>query len=99
MFVGYVTLEGTLYFPVLTDSSSVPTDADAAPTWIAYEADLTSQLTSGTSTKISGLDGVYVGGVACTANNGFAAGQLYTVLASYAISSSARKQSFTFMVV
>lgn len=98
MFVGYVTLEATLYFPVLTDDASVPEDADAAPTWIAYSVNIASALTNGTTADLSGVDGAYIASIACTAANGFAAGNLYTVLVSYAMGASARRQSFTFMV-
>ena len=98
MFMGFVNLEGTLYFPVLTDASSVPTDSDSAPTWIAYSQDISSALVNGTATTIAGVDGAYYISIDCTAANGFAAGGKFSVLVSYAMSASNRRQSFTFVV-
>ena len=99
MFMGFVNLESTLYFPVLTDVASVPTNADAAPTWILYSTNISTALTNGTVAALSGVTGAYIATIACTAANGLAVGGLYTVLVSYAVSAgSQRRQSFTFAV-
>ncbi len=99
-FVGFIPLEQTLHFPVLTvNGSDVPTDSDAVPSWIAYSTDMSNSLLTGNSVDISGVDGAYRISIACTTANGFAVGNVYTVLVSYAMTSSARRQSFTFMVI
>lgn len=101
-YVGPVELAGTLVFLIETvNGSSVPTDADAAPTYDIYDADPTDSklVTSGTSTTLSSVTGAYYVSETITTAKGFAAGGSYVVVGSWAISSSSRQQSYRFTVV
>jgi hypothetical protein len=101
-FAGFVTLEDTVQIPVLTESTaSVPTDADATPTYTIYHPSTGDELASGTVTNpgdVASVTGAYILSHAITSDAGFAAGKTYTVLVSYQISASQRRQWFTFTV-
>ena len=93
-------LEGTLVFPFITvNTSDVPTAADATPTYKVYAADLQTTLVSSTNASaLSGETGGYYVSQSITAAGGFESGKTYAVLVTYAISSAARRQTFTFTV-
>jgi hypothetical protein len=99
-YVGPVTLEGTLVFPVISrNTSDVPTAADAAPTYSIYNASMSAVLTTGTTSALSGVTGGYTLSKAITAALGFAAGNEYVILVEYALSSSARTDTYRFSVI
>ena len=95
-----MTLEDTLSFPFVTaNTSDVPTAPDATPTYDVYEPNSsTKRLSAQSASTIGTITGVYRISKAIQAANGFSAGKLYSVVTMYALSSSNRRQTFTFMV-
>lgn len=100
MYVGFVALEGTLSFLVLTENTSeVPTDADSTPTYDVHAADFSSVfLNDQNVTTLGGVTGAYYVSQAINASAGFAAGNTYTLLATWEISAAARAKTYTFTV-
>jgi hypothetical protein len=99
MHLGTVALEGTI--PVWFQSrntSSVPTAADATPTFAVYEEGSdTALLTGQATTLVTGTTGFYRGSVAATTANGFESGKTYCVRGSWAIT-TARAELLFFTV-
>jgi hypothetical protein len=86
-----VVLEGTLYGWFIAKSGDTPTAADAAPTYKIVGPDGLMASGTGTMTSQAGVGtGVYSYSHALTAANGYASSQNYSVIISYAISSSAK---------
>ena len=100
MFVGQIDLESTLTFLILTtNTSSVPTASDATPTYEVYSSSFAAPiLTGGTTVAVSGKTGAYYPNLSVTAASGFAAGQIYHLVASWSISAAARQQVYEFLV-
>lgn len=103
MWLGTVPLGDTLYALFTSvNTSDVPTDADSAPTidWYDYDLSDPSLLYNDRATsKFASLDGTYRLDVPATDAAGFAKGKTYWGVASWEISSSARKRTFGFQVV
>lgn len=98
-FWGIIALGDTLYGPLVTRNGSlVPTAPTAAPTFTIYAADMSGSLQTGTSANLDSLTGVYYITQAVTSGNGFAAGKIYTCVATYAISGTTYRQTHTFQV-
>lgn len=90
--IGAFELEATI--PLLcpcANSSGVPTAPDAAPTWKILNSAGT-EIANGTlsTTDSAGLTGVRTGTTTAAAASGFAPGNVYSIIYSYAINSQAR---------
>lgn len=97
-FVGFIELESTIYIPFgTTNSSEVPTNADSLPTCAIYSADMTSTLVA-SATVSNVTTGLYKITQTVGAGSGFASGQTYAAVVSYAVSASNRQQVLNFTV-
>lgn len=89
-------LGDTVYVPFLTYSTGAPAAPDSTPTAEVYTgpnvASATDMNVTVTVTAVSDNTGHYVASFAATANNGFARGQIYHLLISYAISSTTYRE-------
>lgn len=99
-FIDYVDIEGTLVFPILTeDVGGEAVNADSPPTYDILSADQSAVLVDDVATTaISGRTGVYRVSQSITAALGFAAGNTYTLIASWDVNGSARQKAYTFKV-
>lgn len=99
--LGFINLGDTLQILAqCVNGSGVATAPDSAPSYSIYNGSGTALLTG----SLGGSDhnsktGLRRGTAAITALNGFAAGSVYQVHVSYAISSTAYALTFTFNVV
>lgn len=97
-YLGFVTLEATLTRHLQLANGNAPVTADAPPTYRIYGAD-GSPVANGTlSTVVDTQTGLHAVVQACTSLAGFARGT-YTLRVSYAVSTVAKVQAYTFTVV
>jgi hypothetical protein len=101
-FIGFIQLAGTLASAVQTvGANDVPTDADSAPTYRIY-GPAGTLMTNGTGTTTimdsSNTNGLYRLSHSISSGDGYAAGSSYTIVYSWAISSSLRGAVQTFTV-
>lgn len=97
-FLGFVALEATLNRHIQLANGNAPATADAAPTFRIYGPDSTPVQTGTCSTVVDSQTGWHLLSQAVTAALGFARGT-YTIRVAYAVSSTAKVQSYTFTVV
>jgi hypothetical protein len=85
--------------PTLVDvTTSVPTDADTAPTWQVYEDGSAMSGQSGTLTKLASLTGVYEATFTPTTANGFEVGKDYTLVVAAQVDGVAGVYKIGFVV-
>jgi hypothetical protein len=96
-FVGTPLLGDTLVDRVLTvDTNHTPTAPSAAPTYTVYGPD--GVVTTGTTTQVGAVTGLYSVSLICSTGNGYVAGQQYQVVFSYTVSAVVRGQVHYFQV-
>ncbi len=102
-YVGMVPLGETLRVYVLTaDGSHQPVAPDAAPTWKVYGPSGFMAGMTGTCVQASDgspVVGFYYASIPATGPNGFEAGEQYTVLFSWAVSTASRASAASFGVI
>ena len=100
-FQGSIAIGGA--FPLATvcrNGSLVPTAPSAAPNYSIYPPGFSSATASGSlgSSDTDSKTRFRTGSVTASAGNGFASGTLYTVVYTYAISSTNYTNTATFLV-
>ena len=100
-FQGSIALSGA--FPLATicrNGSLVPTAPDSAPAYSIYPPGCASATASGSlgASDTDSKTGFRSGSVTASAGNGFSSGTLYTVVYTYAISSTTYTNTATFLV-
>lgn len=97
--LGPIALGGTLYVPVQCyNGSGVPTSPDSAPTVKIFSGTTLKLTATGPSADQGSLTGYRPTSAAITAANGFASGQRYEGIVTYAVSGTNHAQPFTFSV-
>lgn len=99
-FIGHVESGGTLPLAIqCRNSSGVPTTPDSAPSYTVYGPSFGAAIASGTlgASDHDSKTGLRVGSLSISGS--YSAGNLYTILYEYSISSSPRKAVGFFRVV
>jgi hypothetical protein len=96
-FSGIVTLGETLVDRVLTvDTNHTPTAPAAPPAFTVYGP--AGQVTTGNTTQVAAVTGLYQASLDVTSGNGFVAGEQYQVVYSYSVSGISRGTVHHFQV-